>query len=98
MKRTFKEPYHFTIRVIKITNDDPLNCRLGYEVGDEFRCGYEVPRNLCPKVMFSAFPMMEVVRADGDLRKLDGGIEKNRIIFTCSCGEVTFDLIGEKTE
>jgi uncharacterized repeat protein (TIGR04076 family) len=96
MKRTFKESYHFTIRVKKITNDDSQNCRLGFEAGDEFSCEYEVPGKFCPKSMFRAFSLMEVVRADGDLRKLDGGKEKNRMIFTCPDGEVTFELIGEK--
>lgn len=41
---------------------------------------------------------MEVVRAGGDLQKLDGGKEKNRMIFTCPDGELTFELIGQINE
>jgi len=88
--------YNITINVLKVTNDDPKNCRMGLETGDKFTCEYETPKDFCPKCMARAFTLMEVVRAGGDLRKLDGGIEDNKMILKCPDGEVTLELAGEK--
>ena len=47
--------------------------------------------------MLKAFPLMESVRAGGDLRNL-GGEEKNKIRFCCPDGVVTFLLEGKEKE
>jgi uncharacterized repeat protein (TIGR04076 family) len=83
--------------VTKVTDDDPKNCRLGFESGDLFTCEYSVPNDFCPKTITKMYPYMEVIRAGGDLRKL-GSKEHSSKMILCPDGEVTFKLTGNKIE
>jgi uncharacterized repeat protein (TIGR04076 family) len=89
MKRTYKEPYQFIIQVTKVTDDEPKNCRLGFESGDLFTCEYSVPNEFCPKAITSIYPYMEAIRAGGDLRELGGQDPSSKLIL-CPDGEVSF--------
>jgi uncharacterized repeat protein (TIGR04076 family) len=93
MKNWYREEYSFKITVVSIgTDGQPMNCRNGHEVGDVYKCEYGCPDGFCSKSMSKLFPLMEAIRADGDLSKLLTGASKHSGKFICSDGVVTFKL------
>jgi len=92
MKKLVTENFRFTITVI-----DGQHCRNGHEVGDTFSCEYGCPMpcsnegGFCAKTMLKLFPLLEIVRAGGDLRTL-GGRAKHSCEFTCPDGVIKFSL------
>ncbi len=98
MKQWYCEEYSFEVRVIAVGPDGrPERCRNGHEVGDVYRCAYGCPGGLCSKSMFKLFPLMEAVRAGGDLSNLLAGAQRHSGTFTCPDGVVTFKLEARKT-
>ena len=97
MKRFFKEDFVFRITVVngKKNSNGEIDCRNGHEIGDAYSCEYGCPADFCQKAMLKAFPIMEAVRAGGDLRNL-GGDSATSIRFCCPDGVVTFQLEAEK--
>lgn len=93
MKRFVAENVTFEMTVVsgKTNADGALDCRNGHEIGDAYVCQYGCPADFCPKAMLKAFPVMEAVRAGGDLRLL-GGESADMIHFCCPDGVVQFCL------
>ena len=93
MKNWYKEDSSFKITVISVGADGkPENCRNGHEVGDVFTCEYGCPGGFCSKSIAKLFPLMEAVRAGGDLSNLLYGASKHSGMFACPDGVVTFRL------
>ena len=93
MKDWYKEDYSFKITVAAVGTDGKSeNCRNGHEVGDTYTCEYGCPGSFCSKSMAKLFPLMEAVRAGGDLSNLLAGASKHSGEFTCPDGVVTFRL------
>ena len=99
MKKWFEEDYEFTITVLAVgPEDNPVGyCRMGFEVGDEFTCKYDVPIGFCPKTMPMLHTICEVVRAEGNLKML-GGDDPMGMRFTCANGCVKFYVKGRKLD
>lgn len=93
MKRFVAEDVTFTLTVIggRTNADGALDCRNGHEVGDRYTCEYGCPQDFCQKCMLKAFPLMEAVRAGGDLRLL-GGDGRDSITLCCPDGVVLLRL------
>ena len=98
MKKLYQEDYRFTITVIDgyRNNDGVIDCRNGHEVGDTYICEYGYPDGFCSKSMMKLFPLMEAVRAGGDLRNLRPNAEQLGCDFTCADGCVRFQLTAER--
>lgn len=98
MKKSISEDVFFPITVVdgKKNSAGVIDCRNGHELGDTYRCAYGCPAEFCQKSMRKAFPIMEAVRAGGDLRNL-GGDTKDSIRFCCPDGIVTFQLEAHRT-
>jgi uncharacterized repeat protein (TIGR04076 family) len=98
MKNVYKEEYSFKITVVAVAPDGkPENCRNGHEVGDIYTCEYGCPGGFCSKSMAKLFPLMEAVRAGGDLSKLLLA-SKHSGEFICPDGVVTFRLEAFRSE
>ena len=98
MNKWYPEDWNFTIEVLKVGKENKAEeCRLGLEPGDTFYCGYETPDGFCPTSFIKIFPVMEVMRCEGDLRCL-GASEKNKVEFICPDGAVRFRISGIKQE
>ena len=99
MKKFAQEDVSFTIIVVdgKKNPSGVIDCRNGHEIGDSYTCEYGCPADFCQKSMLKAFPLMESVRAGGDLRNL-GGEAKNKIRFCCPDGVVSFLLEAKENE
>ena len=97
MKNWYTEEYGFKITVTSVGDDNVTEnrCRNGHEAGDEFRCEYGCPGGFCSKSMAKLFPLMEAVRAGGDLRSL-GGSDKRVMDFCCPDGVVWFCMEAER--
>ena len=97
MKRFIKEDFTFQITVIdgKKNSKGVIDCRNGHEIGDTYCCQYGCPADFCQKSMLKAFPLMEAIRAGGDLRNL-GGDSATSIRFCCPDGVVAFQMDAEK--
>jgi uncharacterized repeat protein (TIGR04076 family) len=97
MKNWHKEDYSFNITVVSVGADgNPNRCRNGREVGDTYDCEYGCPGGFCSKSMAKLFPLMEAVRAEGDLSNLLAGASKHSGNFRCPDGVVTFKLEAKK--
>ena len=95
MRNWYNEEYTFKITVVSIgANGKPENCRNGHEVGDTYTCEYGCPGGFYSKSMAKLFPLMEAVRAGGDLSNLLAGATKHSGEFICPDGVVTFKLEG----
>ena len=93
MKNSYKEDYSFKIAVVSVGSDGkPENCRNGHEVGDTYDCGYGCPGGFCSKSIAKLFPLMEAVRAGGDLSNLLAGATKHSGEFYCPDGVVVFKV------
>lgn len=99
MKSWYKEEYGFKITVISVGNDgNARHCRNGHEPRDTYSCEYGCPMPMngeggfCSKSMSKLFPLLEAVRAGGDLSNLLSGAEKYKCEFTCPDGVVKFRL------
>lgn len=102
MKKWYDEEYEWTIEVIGYLRGDKTEryCRNGEEIGDVYTCTYGCPVNrqgygICSKVMLQMFPIMEAVRAGGDLRKIGGEEELSKTIV-CPDGCVLFRMTARK--
>ena len=97
MKNWYTEEYCFKITVMSVGADNVTenHCRNGHEAGDEFHCEYGCPGGFCSKSMAKMFPLIEAVRAGGDLRNL-GGSEERVMEFCCPDGVVIFRLEAER--
>jgi len=98
MKKWYDEEYEFEIRTIGYLRGDKTEnyCRNGEEIGDVYKCTYGCPVNaqgfgICSKTMTALFPLMEAVRAGGDLTNV-GGESKNTKTIVCPDGCVIFRL------
>ena len=99
MKNLYKEDYAFEITVVSVgTNGKPENYRNGHEVGDSYSCEYGCPGGFCSKSMAKLFPLMEAVRAEGDLSNLLAGASKHNGEFVCPDGVVTFKMEAFRNE
>ena len=93
MKNWYKENYSFKVTVVVVGADgNPECCRNGHEVGDIYACEYGCPGGFCSKSMAKLFPLMEAIRAGGDLSNLLMGATKHCGEFRCPDGVVTFKL------
>jgi uncharacterized repeat protein (TIGR04076 family) len=96
MRKWFDEDWMFTITVLKVGQSDYAEeCRLGFEPGDQFECQYECPGGFCPTALMHIFPIMEIIRCDGDLRNL-GSQYPHEAVLPCPDGAVTFRVEGRK--
>ena len=92
MQKFITENFRFTITV---TEAKP--CRNGHEVGDAYSCEYGCPMPIndedgfCAKAMLTLFPLLETVRAGGNLKTISGEA-KHIINFACPNGGVRFRL------
>ena len=98
MKKWYNEEYKFEIEVIGYLRGDKTEnyCRNGEETGDKYECTYGTPVNgqgygICSKTMTALFPIMEAVRAGGDLTNI-GGEGKYTKTVVCPDGCVIFRL------
>lgn len=92
MRKSIREDWRFTLTAVRVgARDDPADCRVGLEPGDEFEFGYECPAGFCPKTMAQVHALCEAVRAGGDLRLL-GGRAADEIDFVCADGVVKLRL------
>lgn len=98
MKKWFSEEYKFEIEVVGYLRGDSAEnyCRNGEEPGDKYECTYGCPVNkngfgICSKTMTELFPIMEAVRAGGDLTNI-GGESKYVKTIVCPDGCVMFRL------
>jgi uncharacterized repeat protein (TIGR04076 family) len=92
------EDWHFKIEVLKVGKENKgEECRLGLEPGDVFACDYETPGGFCPTSFIKVFPVMEVMRCEGDLRCL-GASESNEMDLICPDGVVSFRISEIKQE
>ena len=99
MKNCYKEDYFFKITVVSVgTNGKPENCRNGHEIGDTYTCKYGCPGGFCSKSMAKLFPLMESVRAGGDLSNLLAGASKHSGEFICPDGVVAFKMEAFRNE
>jgi len=97
MKRWYPEDWRFTIEVIRVGRENKAEeCRVGLEPGDTFECTYETPGGLCPTSFIKLFPVLEVVRCQGDLSYL-GGTGACETMCMCPDGVVLFRVKGEQT-
>lgn len=99
MKSWHKENYSFKITIVSVGDDgNARHCRNGHEPGDTYSCEYGCPMPMnseggfCSKSMSRLFPLLEAVRAGGDLSNLLPGAEKHKCEFTCPDGVVKFRL------
>lgn len=99
MKHWYKEEYGFKITVTSVSGDGCAeHCRNGHEPGDTYICEYGCPissggnGSFCSKSMLKLFPLLEAVRAGGDLSYLLAGATKHSGEFICPDGVVTFRL------
>jgi len=94
MKKFIEEDYSFTITVVDgVRNKNgAIDCRNGHEVGDTYVCEYGCPGGFCSKSMLKLFPLLEAVRAGGDLGNLVANAERHKCVFTCADGCVKFTL------
>jgi len=94
MKKLVDEKYSFVVTVVdgQRNSEGDIDCRSGHEAGDAYACEYGCPGGLCSKTMLKLFPLMEAVRAGGDLRNLLPNAEKHRCEFICPDGVVWFRL------
>jgi uncharacterized repeat protein (TIGR04076 family) len=98
MNKWYPEDWHFKVEVLKVGKENKAEeCRLGLEPGDTFDCDYGTPAGFCPTSFIKIFPVMEVIRCEGDLRCL-GASAMNMIDFTCPDGAVRFRIRGIKQE
>ena len=96
MKKWYVEDWEFTIEVLQVGDRNAAEeCRLGLEPGDKFICQYGTPDVFCPAAFFKLFPLLEVVRCEGDLRNL-GSESSTGAQFLCPDGVVLFGLKGER--
>jgi uncharacterized repeat protein (TIGR04076 family) len=96
MKKWYQEDWHFKMDVVAVGNTNKAEeCRLGLEPGDSFTCDYETPGGFCPSTFIKIFPVMEIMRCEGDLRCL-GANEQNQMDFICPDGVVRFRISGIK--
>ena len=87
------EDYSFKITAVSVGADGKSeNCRNGHVARDIYTCVYGCPGGFCSKSVAKLFPLMEAVRADGDLSNLLAGASKHSGQFTCLDGVVTFRL------
>ena len=98
MKKWYNEEYKFEIEVVGYLSRDSAEnyCRNGEEPGDKYECTYgcHVNKNgfgICSKTMTELFPIMEAVRAGGDLTNI-GGESKYVKTIVCPDGCVMFRL------
>lgn len=99
MKSWHTEEYSFKITIVSASDDgNAQHCRNGHEPGDIYFCEYGCPMpmnnggSFCSKSMSKLFPLLEAVRAGGDLSNLLPGAEKHKCEFTCPNGLVKFRL------
>lgn len=99
MKKWYKEEYSFKITVISVGDDGSAqHCRNGHEPGDIYTCEYGCPMSqnsengFCSKSMFMLVPLLEAIRAGGDLSNLLTGASRHCGEFTCPDGVVIFRL------
>lgn len=98
MKKWYPEDWSFVIKVLRVGNENRSEeCRLGLEPGDSFTCDYETPEGFCPTCFIKIFPVMEVVRCEGDLRHL-GAKTPLAMDFVCPDSVVWFKISGIKRE
>ena len=102
MKKWYDEEYEWTIEVTGFLRGDSTEhyCRNGEEIGDRYTCTYGCPVNgqgqgICSKVMLQMFPIMEAVRAGGDLRNIGGDGQYTKTIV-CPDGCVIFRMTARK--
>ena len=113
MKNWYREEYSFKITVESVGSDgSPKNCRNSHEVGDTYDCGYGCPGRIgeqdakhptspgefCSKSMAKLFPLMEAVRAGGDLSNLLADASKHSGEFYCPDGVALFKLEALRNE
>ena len=103
MKKWYDEEYKFEIEVTGYLRGDHTEnyCRNGEEIGDKYTCGYGCPVNqcgqgICSKTMLLLQPLMDAVRAGGDLRNL-GGDGRYTKTLVCPDGCVFFRLTATPT-
>ena len=100
MKKWYREEYRFEVEVIGYLrgNGCENHCRNGEEPGDRYECTYGCPVNkdgqgICSKTMTILFPLMEAVRAGGDLTNVGGDGRYTKTVV-CPDGCVIFRLIA----
>jgi uncharacterized repeat protein (TIGR04076 family) len=103
MKKWYDEEFEWEIKVIRFLhgNDTVGYCRNGEEIGDTYITTYGCPVNkngqgICSKVISIMFPIMEAVRAGGDLRNI-GGSDTYTKDVVCPDGCVVFRMTAKRT-
>lgn len=95
MRPWYPEEWRFRITVLRVGKEDKAEeCRLGFEPGDVFECGYGCPGGFCPTSFLQIFSLLEVVRCGGDLRNL-GSSHPHETSLLCPDGVVLFQVSGE---
>jgi len=98
MKKWYPEDWLFIIEVLKVGKENkPDECRIGLEPGDHFECSYATPEGFCPTIFIKMFPILEVLRCEGDLRYL-GASTQHEMDFICPDGAVKLMISGVKQE
>ena len=103
MHKWYNEEYEFTIEVTEYVrgNKTERYCRNGEEIGDTYKCTYGCPVNqdgegICSKTMMMLYPLMEAVRAGGNLTSLGGEGQYEKTVV-CPDGCVIFRLTAAPT-
>lgn len=98
MKKWYPEDWQFKIEVLKVGKENKAEeCRIGLEPGDIFLCEYSTPAGFCPSSFIKIFPLMEIIRCEGDLRYL-GARNSQEMECLCPDGCVRFRISGFRQE
>jgi uncharacterized repeat protein (TIGR04076 family) len=98
MNKWYPEDWNIKVEVLKVSKEDKAEeCRLGLEPGDTFESDYGTPNGFCPTSFIKVFPIMEVMRCEGDLRCLSASAP-NKMDFIYPDGAVRFRISGIKQE
>lgn len=58
-------------------------CRCGHELGDSYTMAYGTPDGLCGELYHRLFPMLEVLRAGGDVSAFEPTGRQDEVLMWC---------------
>lgn len=82
MKPWYREDVHFEAVVAEVRGGSG-SCRCGHEPGDSYTMAYGTPKGLCGELYHRLFPMLEVLRAGGDVSALEPAGSRDEVLVWC---------------
>jgi len=93
MQDWYQEECAFEAEVLGVRGG-PKNCRAGHEEGDRFTFAYRTPEGLCGELYHQVFPLLQALRAKGDMRTFNADNQPNEVTVWCPCRVVRLQLIA----